>query len=372
MKHLALFLSAFSLVVCGSVSASVTEIRQDFFNQRANLSATAIMSAPTGDASYLISVYESTTSCAIVPTLRWIDENGVARSQQGIIGPASLGVDGGLEVGNCYLSLLAKVRVHAKTTPTVETDGDNNYRFVYSLYVSGLGFWPSGVQGQGGLSKVTGALPVGIVPSFAAYYKAPVSTSALLVAYSTGSAGLDVPYLSWADENGYNSLQVPIGTPAVVPLRIAGGTKVWIHTYKGDTTWYALIVFGEPATGPTTGPPFGDYEANLLDWTSATYPNWQTLFTAGSAGANILLLSDVTQPANNGTVSEGLQIYWAKEATGSCASALMADPSGIPATCVSPVFVGSNSPLQFRTYNATGFEWGPSPPYSAEVDVLQF
>jgi GTP cyclohydrolase FolE2 len=39
------------------------------------------MLAPTGDASYLISVYESTVSCAIVPTLRWIDENGVARSQ---------------------------------------------------------------------------------------------------------------------------------------------------------------------------------------------------------------------------------------------------------------------------------------------------
>jgi len=369
MKHRGLLRALFLLAVCGSVSASVTEIRQDFFNQRANLPATAIMSAPTGDASYLISVYESTTSCAIVPTLRWIDENGVARSQQGIIGPASLGVDGGLEVGNCYLSLLAKVRVHAKTTPTVETDGDNNYRFVYSLYVSGLGFWPSGVQGQGGLSKVTGALPVGIVPSFAAYYKAPVSTSALLVAYSTGPAGLDVPYLSWADENGYNSLQVPVGTPAVVPLRIAGGTKVWIHTYPGDTTWYGLIVFGEPATGSG---PFGDYEANLLDWTNATYPNWQTLFTAGSAGSNILLLSEVTQSANDGIVGEGLQVHWTNQTAVPCAAALAAGPSGIPASCVSPVFVGSNSPLQFRTYNTTGLAWGPSPTYSAEVDVLQF
>jgi len=376
MKNRGLLRALFLLAVCGSVSASVTEIRQDFFNQRANLPATAIMSAPTGDASYLIGVYESTTSCAIVPTLRWIDENGVARSQQGIIGPASLGVDGGLEVGNCYLSLLAKVRVHAQTTPTIETDGDNNYRFVYSLYVFGLGFWPCeaqgqgcGTQGQGGLSEVTGGLPVGIVPSLAVY-KAPVSTSALLVAYSTGPAGLDVPYLSWADENGYNSLQVPVGTPAVVPVRIAGGTKVWIHTYS-DTTWYALIVFGEPATGPG---PFGDYEANLLDWTSATYPLQLPLFPAGSAGANVLLLSEVAQQANDGTVGEGLEVYCTttNQTAVPCAAALVADPSGIPASSVSPVFVGSGSSLQFRTYNTPGLEWGPSPTYSAVVDVLQF
>ncbi|MGD0599713.1 MAG: hypothetical protein ABR988_07815, partial [Terriglobales bacterium] len=81
MKYRGLLWTLFLLTVCGSVSASVTEIRQDFFNRFTNLPASAIMLAPTGDASYLISVYESTVSCAIVPTLRWIDENGVARSQ---------------------------------------------------------------------------------------------------------------------------------------------------------------------------------------------------------------------------------------------------------------------------------------------------
>ena len=367
MKHRGL-LWTLLLTVCGSVSASVTEIRQDFFNQFTDLPATAIMSAPTGDASYLISVYESTTSCAVVPTLRWIDENGVARSRQGTIGPASTGADGGLAAGNCYVSLLAKVRVHAWTTPTVETDGDNN-RFLYSLYVSGLGFWRGGTQGQGGLSEVTGELPVGIVPSLAVY-KAPDSMSALLVAYSTGKAGTDVPYLSWTDENGYNALAVPVGTSAVVPVRIAGGTKVWIHTYS-DTTWYALIVFGEPAAGSG---PFGDYEAILLDQTSATYPNWQTLFTAGSAGANILLLRDVTQQANEGTVREGLDAYstTTNQTAVPCAAALVAGPSGVPASSVSPVFAGSGSSLQFRTYNTPGLEWGTSPTYSAEVDVLEF
>jgi hypothetical protein len=358
MKHRGLLLTLFLLAICGSASASVTEVRKNFFNQRTNLPATAIMLAPVGDATYLIGVYESTTSCAVVPTLRWTDENGVARSQQGSIGPKG---------GNCYLSLLVTLRVRANTTPTVETNGDDN-RFVYSLYVSGLGFWPSGAQGQGGLSEVTGALPADRVYA-RPVYRASGSTSALLVAYSTGYAGTDVPYLSWTDENGYISLEVPVGTSAVVPVRIAGGTKVWIHTYPGDATWYALIVFGVPAKGSG---PFGDYEANLLDWSNATYPNWQTLFTAGSAGSNVLLLSDVTQVANDGNVDEGLQVYWTNQTAVPCAAALTAGPSGMPASCVSTVFVGGNNPLQFRTYNTAGNAWGLSPTYSAEVDVLQF
>ena len=61
-----------------------------------------------------------------------------------------------------------------------------------------------------------------------------------------------------------------------------------------------------------------------------------------------------------------------QSSTGPCAAALTAGPAGIPASCVSPVFVGSNSPLEFRTYNTTGNPWGPSPTYSVEVDVLQF
>jgi hypothetical protein len=317
------------------------------------------MAAPTGDASYLISVYESTTNCAIVPVLRWTDENGVARSQPGAVGPGG---------GNCYLSLLANIRVRAKTKPTIETSGDDGGSD-YSLYVAGLGFWLSGAQRQGGLSEVTGTLPTSHLVYALPIYQPAGSTSALLVAYSTGYAGKDVPYLNWADEYGANSLQVPVGTSAVVPVRIAGGTKVWVHTYPGDTTWYALIVFGAPAKGSG---PFGDYEADLLDWTAATYPSWQTLFTASSAGASVLLLSNVTQIANDGTVGEGLQVDWTNQTAIPCAAALTAGPSGVPASCVSPVFVGSNSPLQLRTYNTPGNAWGLSPIYSAEVDVLQF
>jgi hypothetical protein len=361
MKRFGPFLAAFLLAVCGSGNASITEIRKDFFNRTTNLPATAIMSAPSGDASYLISVYESTTSknCAIVPVLRWTDENGAGQSQAGAVGPGT---------ANCYLSIVANIRVLAKTKPTIETSGDNNAS-AYSLYVSGLGFWPSGAQRQGGLSEVTGSLPNPDLIYALSIYEPADSTSGLLVAYSTGYAGEDVPYLNWTDQNGNNSLQVPVGVSAIVPVRIAGGTNLWIHTYPGDVTWYALIVFGPPAKGAG---PFKDYEANLLDWTAATYPTWQILFTAGASGSNVLLLSDLTQPANAGAVAEGFQVDWKNRTTIPCAANLTASPSGVPADCVSPIFVGSNSPLQFRTYNLTGTPWGLSPTYSAEVDVLEF
>lgn len=230
-------------------------------------------------------------------------------------------------------------------------------------------FGPPGAQRQGGLSEVTGTLPTPDQVYALEIYQPSVSTSGLLVAYSTGFSGKDIPYVTWSDEYGTNSLPVAVRTSVVAPLRIAGGTKVWVHTYPGDTTWYALIVFGVPAKG--TGP-FSDYEANLLDWTNATYPSWQSLFTAGSNGANVLLLSNLTQQANAGTVSEGLQVYWANQTVIPCAAALMAAPSGTPAACISPVFIGSDSLLQFRTYNSPGSPWGESPTYSAEVDVLQF
>ena len=329
MRHLGL-LSAFWLMICCSVSASVTEIRQNFFNQVVNLPAINIMAPPTGDASYLISVYESTVSCSILPTLRWIDENGSSRSQVGIVGPPSVE----LPSGNCYVSLLATLRVHANTTPTVETTGDNN-RFNYSLYVSGLGFWSSGAQGQGGLTKVTGALPVALVHSLSVY-KPPVSTSALIVAYSTGYARCRChAFLSWGpDENG-NSLFAGARQSICTIVSCCGspgGTKVWIHTSPGDTTWYALIVFGEP--GPGSGS-LGDYEEELLNWTSATYPNWQPpFFTAGSTGSNVLLMSNLAQPASAGPVGEGLQVDWTNQTSVPCAAALVANSSGIPASAV--------------------------------------
>lgn len=129
-------------------------------------------------------MYESTTSCAVVPVLRWTDENGVARSQAGSRRTRRWKL---LPVYPGEHWLESK----QKTKPTIETGGDDG-AFNYSLYVSGLGFWPAGAQRQGGPSEVTGLLPAKLVYALPVYQPS-VSTSALLVAYSTGFAGKDTP-----------------------------------------------------------------------------------------------------------------------------------------------------------------------------------
>ncbi len=104
------------------------------------------------------------------------------------------------------------------------------------------------------------------------------------IAYSTGYAGKDVPYVSWTDEYGNNTLPVPVGTSAIVPVRIAGGTKVWIHTYPGDTTWYAVIVFGAPAKGSG---PFGDYEGKFTRLDQCHLPELANSYSLRAALAQI-------------------------------------------------------------------------------------
>jgi hypothetical protein len=110
----------------------------------------------------------------------------------------------------------------------------------------------------------------------------------------------------------------------------------------------------------------------LLNWSNATYPNWETVLTTTDAGANILLLSNLEQQANGGSENVGLQVNGTDPSAAACAASLVAVPSGSPASCVSPVLLGGSSAVQFRTYNTPGTPWGPSPVYSAEVDVLEF
>ena len=130
------------LALSTAASASISEIRRDFFNQTADLPATPIVSAPTGDASYLVGIYESVGTASAAPTLRWTDENGILQSQTG-----------GFGYNGCQMT--AFIRVRAGTQPTIETAGYWGTG-TYTLYVTGLGFWTSGPQGQGGLSEVTG------------------------------------------------------------------------------------------------------------------------------------------------------------------------------------------------------------------------
>lgn len=340
------------LIACVSASASVTEIRKDFFQQKGNLTATAIMSGPELDANYLITAYESTNSCVVLPTLRWIDENGNAQSATGTVGAGS---------GNCYISLIATIRVGAGTVPTMETNGDGTGD-LYSLYVCGLGFWPDGSEGQGGLAEKVGS-------SSALAFTATSSTSALLVAHNSGYVGEDIPYITWTDEYSTHLMKIPVGAAIAMPIRAAAGTRVWVKTYPGDATWYGLVLMGIPAPGPG---PFGDYELNFVGWVNASYPNWRTVFTSGDSPVEVLTTTNFAERPNNGPVEEALDITGFSGLDDPCIAGQLADTAGDPASCVVPFAVQANTALQVRTANQTGSPWGLSPTYSAEIDVLRF
>jgi hypothetical protein len=349
MRFRTLFFRALATLLLGhSTRASVTEIRADFFEQTADLQPSPILSsAPTDDGSYLISLYETAGSAA--PTLQWTDENGVLQTQTVV-------------ARGTYYSLVQLIRVQAGTMPTVSTSGFAGQPF--SLYVDGLGFWPKGTQGQHGLKKFDGF--------GSAKIHMATSTSALLLAISTGPAVASIPYVTWYENDELKTLQVPANTSIVQPIRADADTVVWIQTYAGDSMWYGLITFGIPAAGAG---PFKDYETNLLEWTDATYPDLQTAFTAGASGAQILMASNIAEQPNAGSVAE--QLYMPGGYGGGvipCLSDQTAPPSGVPAPCVSPIPLGANGVLQFGTENQSGGSnlWGGSPLYSAEVDVLEF
>jgi hypothetical protein len=111
------------LALLATASASLTEVRQDFLNQTAIFSSTSVMSAPTADGSYLVTVYlDQPAGGTVSATIGWTDENG---------NPQQFPVLGG--------SAWFAVRLKANTTLTVATTGTVSGS--YNLFVAGVGFW---------------------------------------------------------------------------------------------------------------------------------------------------------------------------------------------------------------------------------------
>ncbi|MGA3348459.1 MAG: hypothetical protein ABSC33_05505 [Candidatus Sulfotelmatobacter sp.] len=331
------------LILPATARASVSEIRKDFLNLTSLLPASPIMAASPVDGNYLICMTTGdVANTAPTAILRWTDENGDLRNF------AYPMVDGG--PSGCNL-----IRNYADTAPTIETDGF--YRGSYNLFVFGLGFWPDGNQGQGGLSEplnysVTGAnggheFPF---PGFPWLF-AVIANNNCQWQLAAGSAGMI------------------LGTGSQVSTSYGTGTGVF--TTLTSSCAYSLIAlqFGPPKSGAG---PLIDYEYDLLDWTDATYPKLKTVFTAGSNGADILLAINIAEQPNNGIVSEELLASWSNQTIAPCSSAVVGAPSGEPGGCVSAAFIAPLNPLQFLTYNNPGQEWGTSPSYSAEVDAIQF
>lgn len=61
------------LVLLATASASLTEVRQDFLNQTATFASTSVMTAPTSDGSYLITVYPGSAGRRHGLRHNWVD-----------------------------------------------------------------------------------------------------------------------------------------------------------------------------------------------------------------------------------------------------------------------------------------------------------
>jgi hypothetical protein len=111
------------LALLTTASASLTEVRQDFLNQTATFSSTSVMTAPTSDGSYLITVYlDQPAGGTVSATIGWTDENG-NQQQFPVLG------------GSAWFA----VRLKANTAVTVATTG--TVSGTYNLFVDGMGFW---------------------------------------------------------------------------------------------------------------------------------------------------------------------------------------------------------------------------------------
>jgi hypothetical protein len=111
------------LVLLATASASLTEVRQDFLNQTATFAPTSVMTAPTADGSYLVTVYlDQSAGGTVAATIGWTDENGNQQTFPVLGGSA------------CFA-----VRLKANTSLTVSTTGTVSGS--YNLFVTGVGFW---------------------------------------------------------------------------------------------------------------------------------------------------------------------------------------------------------------------------------------
>ena len=242
MKYFAIAL-LLALAYSLNANAAISEIRKDFPRQTATLPATAILSAPGGDASYLMCVYlsqpGSTNSLSAI--VRWIDEN--SRPQSFSFSAAS-GV-----ISNCD-----PIRNRVLTAPTVETSGA--YPGTYDLFVVGFGFWTKGSQGQGGITEPFANWHLTSGPT--TILSPPLGGVTYLIAAdcSDGAGGA----LNWTDE---------VGSQAVAIDPSISGAAAESLVFASGSCYLSAVDMETPKAGAG---PLTDYELNLLNYTSATWP----------------------------------------------------------------------------------------------------
>ena len=347
----------FALLSSIYANAAITEVRKEFPNQTAALSATAILSAPGSTASYLVCVYLSQpgSSNSLSAILRWTDENSQPQSftfsgAQGVI-------------SNCD-----PIRNLAHTAPTVETSGAHSKR--YDLFVVGFGFWTTGSQGRGGITEpfanwhVTSG-PITLLSELGAV------TYLIAADCADGTTGT----LNWTDEIGSQAVTIsPSLSGALIPVHVAAAKSL---VFTSGSCYLSAVDMGTPKAGSG---PLTDYEVNLLNYTNVTWPNSKPVVTAGPTTMYVFAGNIAQAPNSGGHVLEMfgddlfLEILYANTggAPGNNDGTYATFPIGI-------VGAGYRRGNPFFTFNVTTaingsafLGWGATPNYSAEVDVIQF
>jgi len=264
MKRFFAALTLLPMLLAITAHAAVSEIRKDFLNLTSLLPATRFISAPGATGSYLVCVYlaQPGSENAISVVLRWTDENNLPQSFT-FSAPAG-------PINSCN-----PIRNHAGTAATIETDGA--YPGCYDLFVTGFGFWPTGTQGQGGITR---PIARDFVDHFDGVLLTPAATGDYLMAlWPTEGAWT----LGWTDSQGPQSVNgVASNNGYAFPIHALAGTDI---TFSGgwpnEPAYVYALHFGTPAAGAG---PVTDYELNLLNYTNVKWPNWVNVLNSTSPG----------------------------------------------------------------------------------------
>jgi hypothetical protein len=360
MKRLIAALMLLPILLAIPALAAISEIRKDFLNLTSLLPATPFISAPGATGSYLVCVYLDQPGSAneLSAILRWTDENNLPQSFtfSAPVGP---------------VNFCNPIRNHAGTAATIETDGA--YPGSYDLFVTGFGFWPTGTQAQGGITRP-------IAREFIAHFDGvllrPAATGDYLMALWPTEGAWS---LGWTDSLGAQAVNgVGSNNGYAFPIHALAGTDI---TFSGgwpnEPAYVYALHFGAPAAGAG---PVTDYELNLLNYTNVKWPNWVNVLNSTSPGMYVFAGNIARVPGSGGPA------YLEFFGDNLFLQILEADPSGAPGVngyAPPPIgIVGSGyrngSEAQPFTLNVTtavnlnGTRFGPSGTYSAEVDVIRF
>jgi hypothetical protein len=355
MKRLLLFSW---LLLTTIAHAGISEIYVSYPNLTSALPATPIFTAGASAGNYLICVYleQASSSATMTATLDWTDDNNLQHS-----------ISLAAKTAPYYRALCQPIRNQANTAPVISTSGTTTVP--YGVYVAGFGFWPGQTQKQGGLTMATTyqGWPVGFSTIFTTTKEATYLLAVQTLTPATGTGAVEI---LWQDHYGSQLLLTDNsqGT-AVIPIHVMGNSLIYIwgtsDPSPGASTQVALLQFGTPASG---NGPLLDYEANLIDWTDATYPSAKTLFTEGSTAEFGIVAANITVQ-NQGGLAECVNVW---SGTSLPAQSVCSDAQGTYGSLLLPMAIASDAEMNYWTYNATNPYYGQAPTYNAEVDAVVF